>query len=151
MNILNGKIYLIKCKTDDTKVYVGSTTENRLEQRLAKHKYKSKTHGHFKLYKEINNDWSNWFIQLYEEFPCSNKKDLLIREGQIIRDIGTLNQTISGRTMKQYSIDNADKIKKYKHEYYIKNYERIRKYKQDYYVKKYKKNICNDYIDNEPS
>jgi hypothetical protein len=77
---------------------------------------------------------------------------LLIREGQIIKDIGTLNQTISGRTMKQYSIDNADKIKKYKHDYYIKNYERIKKYKQEYYVKKYKmKNISNNYIDSDDS
>lgn len=138
---MNAKIYLIKCRTDDSKIYVGSTTEKRLENRLAKHKYKSKTHPHYKLYKEINNDWSNWYIELYQEIQCDNRKELMIKEGEVIKDIGTLNQTISGRTMKEYYQDNFDKIKKYKHDYYIKNYEKIKKYKQEYYKIKYKYKI----------
>jgi hypothetical protein len=35
-----GKIYTIRCKTDDPLIYVGSTTQSLCE-RLAKHRYEA--------------------------------------------------------------------------------------------------------------
>jgi hypothetical protein len=25
------------------------------------------------LYIEVNDDWDNWYIELYENYPCNNK------------------------------------------------------------------------------
>jgi hypothetical protein len=128
-----GKIYTIRNRNDKSKIYVGSTIEP-LCRRLAKHKHKSKSHGHYILYIEVNNDWDNWYIELYENYPCDSKEELLKREGEVIREIGTLNNKIAGRDLKQYYIDNIDKIKKYKQEYYIENADKIKEYKQKYYI-----------------
>jgi len=63
---------------------VGSTVES-LSQRLAKHRTTSKIKQHFILYEKVNNDWDNWFIDLYENCPCNNVEQLLKREGEVIR------------------------------------------------------------------
>ena len=91
----NGKIYTIRCKTDNDKIYVGSTTQP-LHKRFYGHKRDSKNERfkNIKLYIEINNDWDNWYIELYEIYPCSNKEELCKKEGEIIRLIGTLNTRI---------------------------------------------------------
>lgn len=39
----------------------------------------------------------NFEIEVVEEFPCENKKELEKREGEIIREYGTLNRRIAGR------------------------------------------------------
>jgi hypothetical protein len=56
-----------------------------------------------------------------KNFPCENKEQLNKREGEIIREIGTLNKKIAGRTQKEYIEDNKDKIKEYKKEYQEKH------------------------------
>jgi hypothetical protein len=120
-----GKIYTIRCRTDDNKIYVGSTIQS-LAVRLGAHKRNSKKEEYMnKLYQEVNNDWSNWYIELYENFPCSCREELHKKEGEIIRLIGNLNSIIAGRNKKEYYIENADKIK----EYYIENKEKIKKYR----------------------
>ena len=115
-----GKIYTIKCINDNSKIYVGSTIQT-LAKRLGKHKEDSKKERckNIILYKNINNKWDNWFIELYENYSCNNKKQLLKREGEIIREIGNLNKVIAGRTRKEYVKDNQDKFNKY----YKKRYE----------------------------
>ena len=70
----NGKIYLVKCKNDDTLIYVGSTHMS-LEKRFCNHKTDKKC----SLYKYVNDDWDNWFIELYENYPCKNKHILELR------------------------------------------------------------------------
>ena len=50
-------------------------------------------------------DMNNWYIELYEEFPCENKNQLTQREGQVIREIGTLN-------MIQYNYKTPSQYKK---------------------------------------
>ena len=52
---------------------------------------------------------------MYENYPCENKEQLNKREGEIIREIGTVNKQIAGRTYKEYYEDN----------YYEKNKEKI--------------------------
>ena len=66
-----GKIYTIRCKTDDTLIYVGSTVQS-LSERMAKHRYDSIKRSNNFFYQHID-DWDNWYIELYENFPCENK------------------------------------------------------------------------------
>jgi hypothetical protein len=109
-NYQDGKIYTIRCRTDNTLIYVGSTTTT-LPRRIAEHRYASVSNNNRKLYQSVNNDWENWYIELYEVFPCENKQELNKREGEIIREIGTLNCEIAGRTNKEWKQENPDKLK----------------------------------------
>ena len=126
-NYQDGKIYTIRNKNDTSLIYVGSTTQP-LFKRFYEHKslYKNKLKfPNIKLY-AIVEDWDDWHIELYEEFPCENKEQLLKREGEVIREIGTLNCKIAGRTPKEWFDDNADKVKEYKHQYYKTNFDIIK-------------------------
>ena len=96
------KIYTIRCRNDDTLIYVGSTIQP-LYKRLGGHKVicKNEKNQNILLYRTVNNNWDDWFIELYEEFPCENKEQLCKKEGEVIRLIGTLNSQIAGRTDKE--------------------------------------------------
>lgn len=120
----NGKIYTIRNKNDDTLIYVGSTI-SQLSRRLYDHKKDSKKtlkYPNHKLYSIIET-WDDWYIELYELFPCNTKEELNKREGELIREIGTLNRCVAGRTQKEYEEDNKDKIKEYKKGQRIKEFE----------------------------
>ena len=142
----NGKIYTIRCRSDNTLIYVGSTTMT-LSKRMAEHRYASYTNNIRKLYQSVNGNWDEWYIELYEVYPCENKEQLNKREGEIIRDIGTLNYEIAGRTRKEWREENPEKVKltaqKYhqKHreerlevsrQYNIDNNEKRKEYKKKY-------------------
>jgi hypothetical protein len=47
-------------------------------------------------------DMKDWYIELYEDYICERKEQLTQREGQVIREIGTLNKLIAGRTKQEY-------------------------------------------------
>ncbi len=136
----NGQIYTIRNRNDDSKIYVGSTIQP-LYKRFYSHKINSKTEKcmNMLLYKEVNNDWTNWYIELYETYPCNCKNELCKREGEIIRLIGSLNKAIPGRDKqeykKEYYEENTDKIKEYKKEYYIENADNIKVKTNNYYKK----------------
>jgi hypothetical protein len=125
----DGRIYTIRCRTDETLIYVGSTTQP-LAKRWGGHKIASRTEicQNRLIYKTINNNYENWYIELYEEYPCENKEQLNKREGEIIRLIGTLNILVAGRTRQEYREDNAEKIK----EYYENNAEKLKLARQEY-------------------
>ena len=132
-----GKIYTIRCKTDDTLIYVGSTIQP-LSVRFGAHKVTS-NHAKYQynlLYRNINNNWDNWYIELYEENPCENKEQLGKREGEVIRLIGTLNSAIAGRTRKEWRHDNKDKISEQQKQLYEANKEYRLEYQRSYYNKK---------------
>jgi hypothetical protein len=133
-NYSNGKIYTIRNKIDDTKIYVGSTIQP-LSVRFGGHKKSSKSEKckNIKLYIEVNGDWSNWYIELYELFPCGCKEELRKREGEIIRLIGNLNINIAGRDKKEYYEDNKEEIIEKRKEYYNKNSNEISKKSKEYY------------------
>ena len=124
----NGKIYTIRCRTDETLIYVGSTIQP-LSVRIGEHKrtYKNEKYNDTLLYKTINNNWDEWYIELYEEYPCENKEQLCKKEGEIIREIGTLNSQIAGRKAKEWYIDNKDKYLKIHKEYREQNKDIISK------------------------
>jgi hypothetical protein len=110
-NYQNGKIYSIRCRNDDTLIYIGSTTQ-KLTERLAQHRRQSNKHSK-RLYECVNGNWTDWYIELYEECPCNNKQELDKKEGEIIRQIGNLNKNIAGRTRKEYRDENKEIIKEY--------------------------------------
>ena len=133
-----GKIYTIRYRTDDTMIYVGSTIQP-LYKRLYKHKNSSKKEPERLIYKTINNDWDNWYIELHSLYPCSCKEELCKREGEVIREIGTLNSYVPCRTGKERYAENYNNKK-------IKELERGSKYYyenkdiKDEYWKTYREN-----------
>ena len=151
-----GKIYLIRNKNNDNLIYVGSTIEEYLSKRLQKHKYQKNC----SLYCFINNPennttWDDWYIELYEDYPCDNRLQLCKRENEIIRERATINkigfrteemrkekekeyrethkEEIKERT-KLYVENNREKVLKKKAEYNEKNKE----YKLNYMKERYK-------------
>ena len=125
-----GKVYTIRCRYDDSLIYVGSTID-KLAKRMAGHRLNEKC----SLYKLVNGDWDNWYIELYEDFPCDNKEQLEKREGEVIREIATINNRIAGRTRKEYRKENRDKLMEQCKQYYQDNRDEIakknKKYKED--------------------
>jgi hypothetical protein len=136
-NYGNGKIYTIRCRTDDTLIYVGSTIQPLCE-RLAGHKRDSKGEKdkNMLLYKTINKNWDNWYIELYELYPCNCKDELCKKEGEIIRLIGTLNSRIAGRTKKEWYDENKEKHAESEKKWYEANKEYKQNYHKNYYLKK---------------
>jgi hypothetical protein len=148
----NGKIYTIRCRTNPQHVYVGSTVKS-LSRRLQCHKSRSINCQNMLLYSTIANNWDDWFIQLYEDFPCDNRKQLCKREGEIIRLIGTLNTNIAGRSLNEYQNDNVDKMKLLQKNYYRKNADKIKEKNKIYQqqnthkIREYKKIYHQTYVD----
>jgi hypothetical protein len=146
-----GKIYTIRCLTDNNLIYVGSTI-NMLAKRFDKHKRDCKIGKKYSLYNYINDDdWSAWYIELYESFECNNRMELERREGEVIREIGTINKNIAGRTHKEYydewykknterekartkkyREEHIDKVKKNYKEYYENNVEKMKEKSKKY-------------------
>jgi len=123
-----GKIYIVKCKYDDTLKYVGSTFR-KLNERLSSHRNDKGC----SLYEFVKKgDWDNWYIELYEEYPCNNKKELEKREGEVIRLVGTINKGIAGRTYKEWYEVNKEKIAERKKKYSENNKEIIAEKKKIY-------------------
>jgi len=150
-----GKVYLIRNKNNDNLIYVGSTIEEYLSKRFCKHK----TQYSCSLNKYINDPnnntcWDEWYIELYEEYPCENKLQLVRRENEIIRERATINK-IGFRTEemkkqqdkeyrethkeeikernKLYVENNREKVYKKKAEYNEKNKEHIKNYMKERY------------------
>jgi hypothetical protein len=88
-----GKIYTIRCYEDKSLIYVGSTTK-ALCDRKSNHKFESTRQLENIFYKTVkhNGGWDNWYIELVENHPCNSKAELEKREGEIMREIGNLNQ-----------------------------------------------------------
>jgi group I intron endonuclease len=104
----NGKIYKI-LNSVDGEVYVGSTIEP-LCKRMYKHRHDSNKRTHYPLYQHMNKlGRDNFYIELIEKCNCSSKEELLAKEGEWIRNIGTLNAKIAGRTRNQWQQDNHER------------------------------------------
>ena len=102
-----GKIHTIRCKTDDTLIYIGCTTQSLCE-RMAKHRYDSMKrpyNGTFFINILMIGILGIQSHGLFENFPCENTEQLNKREGEIIREIGSLNKNIAGRTGKEWVLD----------------------------------------------
>ncbi len=137
-NFKNAKIYKISNDYNDD-IYVGSTC-NTLTKRYSLHKCHATTqdHQHKPLYKLINEiGFERFRIQLIEECPCEDRYQLRQKEGQYIREMGTLNLRIAG--------ENKEDRKQKKHLFYQSNKEKYKEKKKifiennkDYYNEKQK-------------
>ena len=131
-----GKIYKITNDYND-EIYIGSTCDT-LNRRFSCHKrdFKSEQCKNRPLYKLMNEiGFERFRIELIEEYTCQDKYQLRQREGHFIRDLGTLNKRIEGRThqlsIKNYKENNKDKISEQGKEYYEKNKDKIRKQQKE--------------------
>lgn len=126
------KIYTLRCYTNQELIYVGSTVQDLCE-RFASHRRDSIKWPDRKLYHEVfKSGWKNWYIELYELFPCSSKEELKKREGEIQRLIGTLNMRMEARTYEEmkelqqkYRDENRDLINQKQRKYIEQNKESI--------------------------
>jgi hypothetical protein len=106
---------------------------------MAKHRFDSKKKicQNKKLYQKVyETTWDDFYIELYENFPCENRDQLNKREGEVIREIGNLNKYVAGRTEKEYREENAEKIKEYRriNSDKIKEYRRANSEKLNQYI-----------------
>ena len=121
MTYKNGKIYCIRNIIDDD-IYVGSTTQ-LLCKRMAEHRNKMKATPQYKLYmKMVDVGLDKFYIELIENYPCDNREELRKREGFYIREMGTLNNCIAGRTKTEYFIEHREKITEYSKQYQTEFY-----------------------------
>lgn len=146
-----GKIYTIRCRIDDSLIYVGSTV-NTLTRRFTNHKGVSESRKCPIHYKMEEMGFNNWYIELYELYPCNSKIELNKREGEIIRLIGTLNRNISGQSKDEYRKSDKGKEveKKGRLLYYKNNQEQIREIHKLYRENNkdvIKERYCNNNID----
>ena len=134
----NGKIYTIRSKSNITSIYVGCTIQT-LEKRFYQHQILS-AKSETTFYKTFQENMDDWYIELYELFPCKNYRELYIREGQIIKEIGTLNSEVLEKSerkprpekeivkrpsSKQWSINHKSDVLDYHKQYNEKNKLRI--------------------------
>jgi len=141
----NGKIYKIVNDIND-ECYIGSTC-NSLVWRWNMHKTYAKCSelAKTKFYKYINEIGIEHFkIELFEEYPCENKEQLLKREGYFINLYGTLNHNSAGNNNfnikewnKQYREQHKEEIKLYRDN----NKEIQKEYNKQYYEKNREKHI----------
>ncbi len=155
-----GKVYKIEC--EDGHFYIGST-KNDLKVRLEKHKTNSKLCPTYPLYKHIGNDWNKVRIELVEDYPCNDRRELEKREDDYIqKEIDNslcLNHNRSFRTdeyKKEYASKHyeenketylgysrsryethTDECKEYAKQYYQDNITRCKEYaSNNYYAKR---------------
>lgn len=127
VNFQNGKIYKIQIGDE---VYVGSTAKDRLCNRRTEHVKRSTLtdYQHYRLYDLINNlpgKWEGVHLELIEAYPCNSRDELRAREGVWIRQVGTLNKVVAGRTQKQHYQENKTQILLRQKEGYEKNKDKV--------------------------
>ena len=142
----NGLIYSIVCKTDETMLYIGSTTNYTKRKNLHKSTCNNENSEHHNLQVYVmiraNGGWDNFDMKPIKEFPCESKIQLVIEEERIRVEMqAKLNTRRAYRSpeerkeeIKQYQKDNVAKIaedkKKYREANPAKNAESCKKYRE---------------------
>jgi hypothetical protein len=118
----NGKIYAIKSYQTD-EVYIGSTCEKYLSNRLKGHLYNYKEwKGGNRPYITsflIIEKYPDYYIELIENCPCNNIDELRKRERYWIQsgEYKVVNKQIPGRTDKEYYQDNKSRLQEINNNY----------------------------------
>ena len=120
------KIYTIRNQNDTSLIYVGSTTQ-QLSKRWGEHKSDSKLCPLRKLYRLINGKWDDWYIELYQSYPCNNREELQQKEREIIRLIGNLNVRNTQNVIEKLNDDINEAIKEINDKYLEKQREYTRR------------------------
>ena len=130
----NSMIYTIRSPATE-RYYIGSTTQ-KLCKRFSDHKVNYKLYidekYHFTTSFKIL-ELGDAYIELLEEINCENKHQLVMREGELIREHknNCVNKRIEGRTKKEYRNDNKEEIKEHGKQYYIDNKDKATQYYND--------------------
>jgi group I intron endonuclease len=127
------KIYKITNDCND-EIYVGSTCDT-LVKRFSSHKtdYIRECKSRKPLYMLMNEiGFDRFRIELIENYPSDDKYQLRQREGFYIREIGTLNKVIAGRTKEEYLSDNKEILSEKRKDYELRNEDKISEYKKEY-------------------
>ena len=135
----NTTIYQIICKDRTiTDCYVGHTTN--FKSRKREHKYCCNTpmgdKYSIKVYQFIreNGGFDNFDMILISTHVCEDIHEARQLERLCIEQMNPkLNDTIPGRTKKEYYEDNKDKLRQKQLEYGKRNKETISKHKKEYY------------------
>jgi len=147
-NYQNGKIYAIKSYQTEL-IYIGSTTRP-LSQRLGLHRLNYKNNTGISSMELLK--YSDYYIELIENFPCNSKEELLKREGYFIKQNinNSVNCCIPGRTYKEWANDNKEQLIKKAKEYRENNKKQIREKSIEYYEshKEHVKEYQNQYREN---
>ena len=139
----NSCIYKI---SKDKLIYIGSTCD--FNQRMNVHKsicynINSKSYN-LKIYQTIrlNGGWDEFEKVVIKNICCENREELHEIEGEFIKNIGTMNCQISGRTQKQYYENNKYKILENRKQYYENNKDKVKQYYENNKdkIKEYYKN-----------
>jgi hypothetical protein len=123
VNFANGKIYAIRSH-QTPQIYIGSTTQT-LARRFSKHKALNCSSREIMKHPDA-------FIELLENYACSDKNELNRREGQLIRLHDCINKQIAGRTRVEYYVDNKQAINEKNNQYYQDNKEHITEKNKQY-------------------
>ena len=128
-NYQNGKIYCVRNSVDDD-IYVGSTT-----QPLSKRSTKKEEKKHYKLYQKMNEvGIDNFYIELFEKYPCDSKEELFRKEGEVMRELKPiLNSKIQGRTLEEWLDDNKEYLTQERKNRYERNKDQILEKKKEYW------------------
>jgi len=129
VNYQKGKIYKIISPHTD-KCYVGSTTKDRLSNRLAQHRsdFKNGRNCTSKYILELG----DYEIVLLELCPCNSKDELHMRERHYMESLDCVNKQIPNRSYKEWYIANKDKISEYQTEYRLNNKDKSKEYQTEY-------------------
>lgn len=116
-NYQKAKIYKLWSPSSNL-VYYGSTTQS-LPTRLAKHVF---CFNNKETYKYNNSAFlviekQDYKMELIKDFPCNNKHQLCIEEGNYIKTNECVNKNVAGRTDKEYKQDNKEYYKNYMRNY----------------------------------
>lgn len=125
-----GKIYKIEPIVihDEGDIYIGSTSQKRLSERMAKHRceYKrwkskltKKTLTSFNIF--VKYGVKTCKIVLIEAVNASSYDELVSREAYYIKLHNCVNRLVPLRTLAEYNVDNKQKIQEYKSKYQEKN------------------------------
>lgn len=109
-----GYIYTIKFKDDEKFIYVGSTTN--LKRRWQDHKNKANLSKfkHYLLYNYMSiYGHDKFYIQIYETLNFNLKDELLKREKEVIKQIGTLNNYKPNDLNEELKLSSDYKINHY--------------------------------------
>ena len=88
-------------------------------------------HKSFKYVRDIGED--KFYIVIIKGFPCETKSHLFAEETIHIREIGTLNDKIAGRSGKQYKEDHKEFYKFYFEECHLHNQDKLTERAHNHY------------------
>ena len=98
-----GKIYKIICLTDPSVVYYGSTTQDKLADRMKDHRDRYTRYlktGKIRCYSSFVLEKGISKILLVEHWPCTSKDELCMREGKWILENECVNKYVAGAVAK---------------------------------------------------